>query len=143
MGEELKLNTLYMTDKEGNKTELGRIKEVKSNEIESDNKNSDNINIATHIPASYEGSIDYIISNKAISKKRFIKLLMGKHKIQRNEAIKIHNEFMKEHKKRTVIDIGFYLMVYSVRKFGITADKATKNLKKLRKVVNEYGDVKC
>lgn len=44
-----------------------------------------------------------------ITKKRFIKLLMSKG-FQRNESIKIHQEYMKNHKYRSRIGLEAYLL---------------------------------
>ena len=54
---------------------------------------------------------------KTITKKRFIKLLMGEG-IQRNDAIKMHEMYMKEHSMRTKLGFAINLDIYKVGKLG-------------------------
>ncbi len=59
------------------------------------------------------GGIEIPLNPKTITKKRFIKLLMGKGH-QRNEANKMHQEYMKLNKLRTEIGLIFFEMFYDV-----------------------------
>ena len=52
---------------------------------------------------------DGILIPIVISRKRFIKLLMSKG-FQRNEAIKIHQEYIKKYKYRTKFSLDMYLL---------------------------------
>lgn len=54
---------------------------------------------------------------KTITKKKFIKLLMGEG-IQRNDAIKMHEMYMKEHSMRTKLGFAINLDIYKVGKLG-------------------------
>lgn len=56
-------------------------------------------------------NISFSFIPKAITKKRFIKLLMGMGH-QRNEANKMHQEYMKTHKSRSEIGLIFFTSVY-------------------------------
>ena len=58
-------------------------------------------------------NISFSFIPKAITKKRFIKLLMGMGH-QRNEANKMHQEYMKLNKLRTEIGLIFFEMFYDV-----------------------------
>lgn len=91
-----------------------------------------------------KSTLDLTLKDKPISKKRFIKLLMGQHNIQRNEAIKMHNEFMKEYKQRTEITMLFFIISYntetlgdSINNLGKKAYESAKSINKLGKVVSE------
>lgn len=53
------------------------------------------------------------VKPRTITKKRFIKLLMGMG-YQKNEAIKMHNEFMKKYKFRSVIGLICFEMDYRI-----------------------------
>lgn len=57
------------------------------------------------------GELTLEVIPKAIKKKRFIKLLMGIG-YQKNEAIKMHDEYMKKYKSRTVIGLVCFEMDY-------------------------------
>ncbi len=60
-----------------------------------------------------ETEIEIPIIPKTITKKRFVKLLMGMGH-QRNEANKMHQEYMKLNKFRTKIGMIFFEMFYDV-----------------------------
>jgi len=55
-------------------------------------------------------STEMIIKLKTITKKRFIKLLMAKG-YQKNQAIKIHNEYMQKHKARSRIGLEVFINI--------------------------------
>lgn len=58
-----------------------------------------------------EEELSIIVIPRTISKKRFIKLLMGMG-YQRNEANKMHIEYMKINKFRTKLGMAFFEMFY-------------------------------
>lgn len=60
-----------------------------------------------------EEGIEIPIIPKTITKKRFVKLLMGMGH-QRNEANKMHQEYMELNKLRTKIGMIFFEMFYKV-----------------------------
>ena len=59
------------------------------------------------IAAEKENS--FALISKVITKKRFIKLLMSKG-FQRNDATKIHKEYMQKYKHRTRIGLEMYFI---------------------------------
>lgn len=59
------------------------------------------------------GEIEIPLNPKTITKKRFVKLLMGMGH-QRNEANKMHQEYMQLNKLRTKIGLVFFEMFYGV-----------------------------
>lgn len=61
-----------------------------------------------------ETEIEIPIIPKTITKKRFVKLLMGMG-YQRNEANKMHQEYMKLNKFRTELGMTFFEMFYNVK----------------------------
>ena len=65
------------------------------------------INSSQYVYAKEKG--DGILIPIVISRKRFIKLLMSKG-FQRNEAIKIHQEYIKKYKYRTKLSLAMYLL---------------------------------
>lgn len=98
MGEDLQSVKLYAINQEtGEEIELGTI--LESTETENSDSETENIN---------EFEADLEVAIKTISKKRFIKLLMGKL-IQKREAVKIHNMFMKRYKHRTEIGLELFI----------------------------------
>lgn len=103
MGEDVQNAKLYAINKEtGEEIELGTILETAELETaETGNSYSEIENIN-----EFEADLEVVI--KTISKKRFIKLLMGK-RIQKREAIKIHNIFMKRYKHRTEIGLELFI----------------------------------
>lgn len=60
-----------------------------------------------------EAEIEIPVIPKTITKKRFIKLLMGMGR-QRNEANKMHKEYMKINKFRTELGMTFFEMFYDI-----------------------------
>lgn len=60
---------------------------------------------------SKSGELTLTVLPKTITRKRFIKLLMGRG-CQRNTAIKIHQEYMKLYKNRTMIGMIFFISFY-------------------------------
>lgn len=54
----------------------------------------------------------YSINLKTITKKRFIKLLMGRG-YQKNQAIKIHKKYMKVHKTRNMLGLEMFITSYA------------------------------
>lgn len=59
-----------------------------------------------------EDEIEIAVMPKTITKKRFIKLLMGMG-YQRNEANKMHEEYMKLNKFRTELGMTFFEIFYN------------------------------
>lgn len=59
------------------------------------------------------GEIEIPLNPKTITKKRFIKLLMGMGH-QRNETNKMHQEYMQLNKLRTEIGLIFFEIFYGV-----------------------------
>lgn len=59
-----------------------------------------------------EKEIEIAVMPKTITKKRFIKLLMGMG-YQRNEASKMHKEYMKHNKFRTELGMTFFEIFYN------------------------------
>lgn len=55
------------------------------------------------------------VKPRTITKKRFIKLLMGRE-YQKNEALKMHDEFMKKYKCRSVIGLVCFEIDYRIGK---------------------------
>ena len=49
-----------------------------------------------------------------MKKKRFIKLIMSKG-YQKNEAYKMHQEYMKKYKSRTLIGFTIFLESYNIK----------------------------
>lgn len=60
-----------------------------------------------------ETEIEIPVIPKIITKKRFIKLLMGM-RYQRNEANKMHKEYMEINKFRTELGMTFFEMFYDI-----------------------------
>lgn len=59
-----------------------------------------------------EKSLDCIVKLKTITKKRFIKLVMAQG-YQRNDAIKIHNDYMKKYNSRNRLCLMFFVASYN------------------------------
>lgn len=57
---------------------------------------------------------DFTVKLKTIKKKRFIKLLMSKG-YQRNEANKMHKEYMKLHTSRSRMGLELFVMTYGIK----------------------------
>ena len=62
------------------------------------------------IDTSTEYEAEFEIKLRLITKKRFIKLLMGKG-IQKREATKLHNIFIKRYGHRTKIGLELFLAI--------------------------------
>ena len=98
MGEDFQTAKLYAINQEtGEEIELGTLVET----VEAENPYTDVEGIT-----EYETEID--IPLNIITKKRFIKLLMGK-RIQKREALKIHDLFMKRYKHRSKIGLELFV----------------------------------
>lgn len=82
-------------------SEVGEVEPIKSENIDFDNFGEEICGDAT-----------VTIMPKPITKKRFIKLLMG-NGYQRNEAIKMHREYMSIHKVRTKIGLILFEIFYT------------------------------
>ena len=102
MGDDKLDAMLYAIDRETKeKFVIGKgISELTTDEISEENNTIANLgeNLSTEM----------IIKLRKITKKRFIKLLMSKS-YQRNEAIKMHNEYMQKHKARSRISLEFFI----------------------------------
>lgn len=61
------------------------------------------------------GELTLEVKPRTITKKRFIKLLMGRG-YQKNEALKMHDEFMKKYKCRSVIGLVCFEIDYRIGK---------------------------
>lgn len=113
MGEEIKPSVVCysINGENGEMKELGKVastSEIKVGKATGEkNKCVDFCNVG----ANQTGEITLEVKPRTITKKRFIKLLMGM-RYQKNEAIKMHNEFMKKYKFRSVIGLVFFEMDY-------------------------------
>ena len=98
MGDNFQTAKLFAINQEtGEEIELGTITEPI--ELESP---------YTDVEAITEYEAELEINLKTISKKRFIKLLMGR-RIPKREAIKIHDLFMKRYKHRSEIGLDLFI----------------------------------
>ncbi len=109
MGEEIKPITLYAIEKEtGESFEIGKQVEpvdlVEEWTIEDDKQLID-----------LDTSMEVKFHIKKIKKKRFIKLLMAKS-YQRNEAMKIHEEYMKEGYLRNRLGLELFVKIMEEQK---------------------------
>lgn len=112
MGEENKPSVVCysLNGETGEMKELGKIssisesEEIKPSEIE-------NIDYA-NLGEEFNGEATFTIIPRTITKKRFIKLLMGCG-YQKNEAIRMHQEYMSTHKVRTKIGLIMFEIFYS------------------------------
>lgn len=111
MGEENKPSVVCysLNGETGEMKELGKIssisesEEIKPSEIE----NIDYSNLGEE----FNGEATFTIIPRTITKKRFIKLLMGCG-YQKNEAIRMHQEYMSTHKVRTKIGLIMFEIFY-------------------------------
>lgn len=117
MGEENKPSVVcYSINGEtGEMRELGKVastSEIKVGKATGEkNKCVDFCNVG----ANQTGEFTLEVKPRTITKKRFIKLLMGMG-YQKNEAIKMHNEFMKKYKCRSEIGLICFEMDYRIGK---------------------------
>lgn len=106
MGEENKPSIVCysLNGETGEMKELGKISSISEIEeikpTESENIDFDNLGEAT-----------VTIIPRTITKKRFIKLLMG-HGYQKNQAIRMHEEYMSTNKVRTKIGLMIFETLY-------------------------------
>lgn len=101
MGDDKLDSMLYAIDREtGEKFAIGK---TTSRLTDVEIENNSIANLGETLEA------EMIINLKTITKKRFIKLLMSKS-YQRNEAIKIHKEYMKKYKVRSRIGLEFFIV---------------------------------
>lgn len=115
MGEDNKSSLTYflINNETGEMMELGKaasIPDVKVGEATGEkNKCVGFCNIGT----TQSGELTLEINPRVITKKRFIKLLMGM-KYQRNEANIMHEEYIKKYKSRSVIGLICFEMDYRI-----------------------------
>lgn len=106
MGEELNLDEVfYMVNGSTEEIKPLEIAEFKPGEIVDNNK------FALLGEKVNEVEIEVPVILKTTTKKRFIKLLMGMG-YQRNEANKMHDEFLKQYKVRTKLGMMIFEMRY-------------------------------
>lgn len=111
MGEENKPSIFYysLNGETGEMKELGKISSISEIEeikpSESENIDFDNLG------EGFNEEATVTIIPRTITKKRFIKLLMG-HRYQKNEAIRMHKEYMSTHKVRTKIGLTIFETLY-------------------------------
>lgn len=111
MGEENKPSIVCysLNGETGEMKELGKISSIsESEEIKS--SDSENIDFG-NLGEGFNGEATVTIIPRTITKKRFIKLLMG-HGYQKNEAIRMHQEYMSTHKVRTKIGLIMFEIFY-------------------------------
>ena len=122
MGEDSELSTLFYaivgSDEEMKplgKTELNLIDEESKNPkyAEGGIKNKC-VAFAEVGENGFSGELELIVTPKTMKKKRFIKLIMSKG-YQKNEAYKMHQEYMKKYKSRTLIGFTIFLESYNIK----------------------------
>lgn len=122
MGEDSNLSTLFYaivgSDEEMKllgKTELNLIDEESKNPkyAEGGIKNKC-VAFAEVGENGFSGELELIVTPKTMKKKRFIKLIMSKG-YQKNEAYKMHQEYMKKYKSRTLIGFTIFLESYNIK----------------------------
>lgn len=72
------------------------------------------VNEVPILTGGHSCSCDFTVKLKTIKKKRFIKLLMSMG-YQRNEANKIHKEYIKTHKTRTKLGLYMFEAFYNTK----------------------------
>lgn len=97
----LKLSNIYAVDNDTGKAALLKVPKISKGGY------VDNY----YVDKSLGDSFECTIKLTTISKKRFIKLLMGEG-FQRNEAILMHNAYMKEHNTRTMLGFVIFKETY-------------------------------
>lgn len=111
MGEENKSSVVYysLNEETGEMKKLGKISSISECE-EIKPSESENIDFGNLGEGSNEEATVTIIP-RTITKKRFIKLLMG-HGYQKNQAIRMHEEYMSTNKVRTKIGLMIFETLY-------------------------------
>lgn len=111
MGEENKPSIVCysLNGETGEMKKLGKISSISECE-EIKPSESENIDFGD-LGEGFNGEATVTIIPRTITKKRFIKLLMG-HGYQKNEAIRMHQEYMSTHKVRTKIGLIMFEIFY-------------------------------
>lgn len=115
MGEENKPSVVcYSINGEtGEMKELGKIASISEAKIGKATGEKNECVGFCNVGANQNGELTLEVMPRTIKKKRFIKLLMGMG-YQKNEAIKMHNEFMKKYKSRSVIGLFCFEIDYRI-----------------------------
>lgn len=113
MGEENKPSVVCysLNGETGEMKELGKIASTSEAKVGKATGEKNECVGFCNVGANQTGELTLEVMPRTITKKRFIKLLMGM-RYQKNEAIKMHNEFMKKYKFRSVIGLVFFEMDY-------------------------------
>lgn len=115
MGEENKSSSAYflINNETGEMMELGKTDSILDVKVEEATGEKNECVGFCDIETSQTGELTLDVKLRTITKKRFIKLLMGM-KYQRNEANIMHEEYIKKYKSRTVIGLVLFEMDYRV-----------------------------
>ena len=113
MGEENKPSVVCysLNGETGEMKELGKIASTSEAKVGKATGEKNECVGFCNVGANQTGELTLEVMPRVIKKKRFIKLLMGMG-YQKNEAIKMHNEFMKKYKFRSVIGLICFEMDY-------------------------------
>lgn len=117
MGEENKTSVVCysLNGETGEMKELGKISSISEVKVGKATGEKNECVGFCNVGANQTGELTLEVMPRAIKKKRFIKLLMGMG-YQKNEAIKMHSEFMKKYKFRSVIGLICFEMDYRIGK---------------------------
>lgn len=117
MGEENKPSIVCysLNGETGEMKELGKIASISEVKVGKATGEKNECVGFCNVGANQTGELTLEVMPRAIKKKRFIKLLMGMG-YQKNEAIKMHSEFMKKYKFRSVIGLICFEMDYRIGK---------------------------
>ena len=117
MGEENKPSIVCysLNGETGEMKELGKIASISEAKVGKATGEKNECVGFCNVGANQTGELTLEVMPRAIKKKRFIKLLMGMG-YQKNEAIKMHSEFMKKYKFRSVIGLICFEMDYRIGK---------------------------
>lgn len=115
MGEENKPSIVCysLNGETGEMKELGKITSISEAKVGKATGEKNECVGLYNVGANQTGELTLEVMPRAITKKRFIKLLMGMG-YQKNEAIKMHNEFMKKYKFRSVIGLFCFEIDYRI-----------------------------
>lgn len=117
MGEENKTSVVCysLNGETGEMKELGKISSISEVKVGKATGEKNECVGFCNVGANQTGELTLEVMPRAIKKKRFIKLLMGMG-YQKNEAIKMHSEFIKKYKFRSVIGLICFEMDYRIGK---------------------------
>ena len=113
MGEENKQSIVCysINGKTGEMKELGKISSISEVKVGKATGEKNECVGFCNVGENQTEELTLEINPRLIKKKRFVKLLMGMG-YQKNEAIKMHDEFMKKYKSRSVIGLICFEMDY-------------------------------